>query len=258
MSSNTAFKEFTEKFSNLRNGFMRIRDEYFEEFVEKFSNLRDGFTLIHNKYLEDNKKLAEGFNVFRLWGVEHYEVTTHSSMLRELLDSNGSHGQGNLFFKEFLSMLSDKGIIPKEDINKYSLKTFDNYVCEAERAVATGRIDIIIERLHGDFPFCIIIENKVYAGDMYEQIERYWAELEKKTHIPESRKEIIYLTPKGDLPSEESIDCQKRKEFESKGALHYVSYNADISRWLEGALQKVASSKVDGILRQYIEIVKNL
>lgn len=233
-------------------------DVELREFANKFQKLKDGFQQLHSDYLETNKTEAADFNIFHLLGVAHYEVSTHSAMLRELLDSNASHGQGNLFFIEFLSMLADKKIIHKDDIHKYSPKTFDDYVCEAERSVATGRIDIIIERLHGDFPFCIIIENKVYAVDQYEQIERYWAELEKKAHIPESRKEIIYLTPKGCLPSEDSIDCQTRKELESKGALHYLSYNQDIRQWLEGVLSKVESPKVEGMLRHYIEIVKDL
>lgn len=155
-------------------------------------------------------------------------------------------------------MLADKGIIPQADINKYSPTVFDNYACDAERAVATGRIDIIVERLDGKFPYSIIIENKVYAVDQYEQIERYWAELEKKTHIPVDRKEIIYLTPKGGLPSEDSIDSEKRKELENKGALHYISYNADVSRWLKNTLSKVKSPKVEHTLRQYIELVKSL
>lgn len=135
---------------------------------------------------------------------------------------------------------------------------FDNYACDAERAVATGRIDIIVERLESDFPYSIIIENKVYAVDQYKQIERYWAELEKKTHIPKRRKEIIYLTPKGGIPSEDSIDSMKRKELEENGALHYVSYNIDVCRWLETALMKVKSPKIEHTVRQYIDLVRNL
>lgn len=232
--------------------------EAYSQFESGFLRLKNDYARMLSDYRESNVLLAEDFNIFSLVGVGHYEVTTHSAILRKLLDSQGSHGQGNLFFIEFLSMLADKGIIPKEDINKYSPMTFDNYACDAERSVATGRIDIIVEQLDGDFPYSIIIENKVYAVDQYEQIERYWAELEKKTHIPVDRKEIIYLTPKGGLPSEDSIDSKKRKELEDKGALHYISYNTDVSCWLENALMKVKSPKIEHTVRQYIELVRNL
>lgn len=232
--------------------------EAYSQFESGFLRLKNDYARMLSDYRRSNMQLAEDFNIFSLVGVEHYEVSTHSAILREFLDAQGSHGQGNLFFIEFLSLLADKGIIPKEDINKYSPMTFDNYACDAERSVATGRIDIIVERLDGDFPYSIIIENKVYAVDQYEQIERYWAELEKKKHIPVERKEIIYLTPKGGLPSEDSIDSTKRKELEDMGALHYISYNTDVSCWLENALNKVKSPKIEYTVRQYIELVRNL
>src|SRR3990170_8291943 len=96
----------------------------FKEFADTFEKLKNGYALIR----EDNKRKAWDFNIFRLLEAERYEVATHSSMLRDLLDSRGTHGQGNLFFKEFLSMLLEKRIIQDENTS-YSNKTFDDYLC---------------------------------------------------------------------------------------------------------------------------------
>ena len=230
-----------------------------------FNKLKDKFLILKNKYSQmlseyrnENTVMAKDFNIFHILGVAHYEVSTHSSFLRELLDSNGTHGQGNLFFIEFLSMLAAKGVIPRDDIKSYSTKTFDDYVCEAERSVDTGRVDIIVEQLAGDAPFCIIIENKVWAEDQEKQIERYWQELVGKKNIPINRKKILYLSPDGHLPSEWSIDKTTRYELENKGILHCISYKKDIRQWLENVLPKVESDKVKHSLIQYIDALLKL
>jgi len=60
---------------------------------------------IHHKIQEQDKLAAatgENFNVFKILGVEAYEVGTHSAFLSELLSPQGTHGQGSTFLKLFL------------------------------------------------------------------------------------------------------------------------------------------------------------
>lgn len=240
------------------DGYNSAADSAFKDFSENFSRLKAGYLQLRDDHRRTDKIHAEDFNLFQILGVAHYEVSTHSAVLRELLDSTGTHGQGNLFFLEFLSMLAEKGIIPKNEVVSYSTKTFDDYICEAERSVDTGRIDIIIERVHGDFPFCLIIENKVWAIDQEKQIERYWQELDSKKSMPIGRKKILYLSLAGHLPSEWSIDNSVRQELEGRGVLHCISYKQDIKQWLENALAKVGSEKVKYSLIQYMDVFKTL
>lgn len=235
----------------------RMIDNSPADFERQFLMFKKGYYKLLEDYGETNKAEAADFNIFHLLGVASYEVTTHSSMLRELLDANGSHGQGNLFFTSFLTMLMSKGIITKNDAASYSTKTFDDYSCLAEQAVDTGRIDIIIERLHGDFPFCLIIENKVWAVDQEKQIERYWQELKKK-NISDSQKKILYLSLDGKLPSAWSLDSQVKADIEAKKVLHCLSYKHDIRKWIENVLTEVQSEKVKFVLLQYIDIIKQL
>jgi len=229
-----------------------------KEFRDNFFKLKDLYVEKRDEILEKNKITADQFNIFRILKVERYEVTTHSALLKELLDSRGSHGQGNLFFINFLYLLANKDIIPKDEINKYSPKTFDDYRCNAELTVNTGRLDIIIERTYGDFRFCIIIENKVDAADQDEQIDRYWIYLKSKSEIPENRKKILYLTKIGELPSYNSIKLDARENLAKNGVLYYISYSKDIIHWLNEVLPKVESKKVSYLIKQYIETIQNL
>ena len=236
------FKEFADTFGKLKREYINLEEEYFKGYVGAFEKLKNGYALIR----EDNKRKAWDFNIFRLLEAERYEVATHSSMLRDLLDSRGTHGQGNLFFKEFLSMLSMKGIIKEDEITSYLNRTFDDYLCIAEKTVETGRLDIEISRLHGDSQFYFVIENKIDAPDQERQIERY-GEVVGKIKVPADRKKIFYLTPDGRQPAETSAN-----------GIYCISYREDIRSWLENSLKKVESEKVRYTVRQYLDIVKTL
>lgn len=243
-----SYEPFFAKFSELLAVELR-------EFEDDFLRLKNDYKQILHEFQIENRTLAEDFNIFGILGVSHYEVTTHSTMLRELLDARGTHGQGNLFFLTFLSMLAGKGIIHSDEIPYYSSQTFDDYLCKAELLLETGRVDIVISRSSSDFPFYFIIENKVYAVEQEEQIKRYWQELEKMD-MPERNKKIFYLTIDGKVPL--SIDTETRKYLEKKGILHYLSYKKNISSWLASSLPKTESEKVRYTIKQYIDTIDNL
>lgn len=237
--------------------FSELLSVELKEFEDGFLRLKGDYKKILHDFQLENKTLAEDFNVFGILGVSHYEVTTHSSMLKELLDARGTHGQGNLFFLTFLSVLAGKGIIPINEIPYYSSRTFDDYSCKTEIVLETGRVDIVISRSSSDFPFCFIIENKIYAIDQEKQIMRYWQELEKM-NMPEERKRILYLSLNGEAPSEASIDAETRKLLEKRGILHCLSYRKDINSWLANSLSRVESEKVRYTIKQYIDTIEKL
>ena len=103
----------------------------------------------HEKY-----RRGESFNIFKVCGVNHYEVT-HSSILAEFLNPCGTHGQGMDFLNEFLKtnglcnfVFADKDGVVVETEHAFSIKT--------KEGEYTGRIDILIH----DSKKAIIIENK--------------------------------------------------------------------------------------------------
>jgi len=61
------------------------------------------FTETHNRHREAmSRATGEQFNMFRVLGVGHLEVKTHSPILAELLNPKGKHGQGDVFLSLFL------------------------------------------------------------------------------------------------------------------------------------------------------------
>ena len=150
------------------------------------------------------------FNLFQILGVDHYE-NTHSAILAELLNPHGSHGLKTCFLQSFNESIK---------LNEY-IQDFDfgSVIVQTEVQVENGRIDILIEdnRKHA-----LIIENKIYAGDQWEQLQRY-NEFAIRKYGTENYK-IAYLTLFGTEASKnsgEKVDYLR------------ISYSIDIILWLE-------------------------
>lgn len=66
-----------------------------DKFRVRFANLRGELEERRKQDRERDKAEAPRFNLFRLLGVEPDEVRTHSAFIADLLDPEGSHGQGD-------------------------------------------------------------------------------------------------------------------------------------------------------------------
>ena len=63
------------------------------------------FILAKAKVSRNESRLrGEQFNIFHACGVNHYE-TKHSAIIAEFLNPEGSHGQGDIYLKEFLVII---------------------------------------------------------------------------------------------------------------------------------------------------------
>ena len=111
---------------------------------------------ILNKYQNQISNLSEErFNIFRICGVNHYEVT-HSSIITELLSNNSSHNFGTKFLDAFIQTLIKDKIID----NDYFFSLQDIKVIPEYSVGEFGRIDILITNINQ----CIIIENFTVTG----------------------------------------------------------------------------------------------
>ena len=113
---------------------------------------------------------SDNYNIFKILNLQTDEVNLHSLFLAELMNPKGSHNKGNIFLKEFLISISTelKDIIDLDTINV----TVEKFIGPISKDKTTGgRIDILIEDKNGN---CIIIENKIYAGDQEKQLLRYY------------------------------------------------------------------------------------
>lgn len=172
--------------------------------------------------------------------MESDEVRTHSSIIADLLNPRGSHGQGGVFLQLFLRQLNNK----KHNTEAFAIDTFDfksAYVEVEYYGVVTsttgGRIDIFIKDKMDNV---LLIENKIYTAETTNQMERYRGSFPKAY--------IVYLS----LFTEES---DKNKDIVDS----FITYENDILRWLTSCRKECIDLPVlcEGIA-QYIHLIKKL
>ena len=176
--------------------------------MKELKNLLQQVATITQKNNELLDATGGRFNMFRICGVNHYE-NTHSAIIAELLNPNGSHSLKSAFLEAFLDLIS-KDFIPTS-FNPSSATVYTEYTTD------NGRIDILIEDNQKN---ALIIENKIYATDQYEQLKRYnqYAQNKYKAH------NIYYLTLFGEKASHQSGE-----------GVNYlpISYSDTIIKWLD-------------------------
>ena len=138
---------------------------------------------------ELDRQLARRFNVFRYLRTDEMGF---SKMIADLLDPAGDHGQGAAFLKLLTAKLEFA-----QDVNPSDL---GNARVQTERQIdGRRRIDIVVEI---DSEHCLAIENKSnFASDQERQVadDLDWLEREYRSSL------LVYLSPTGDGPSEESV-----------------------------------------------------
>lgn len=178
---------------------------------------------------------GEAFNVFLTCGVNHYE-NTHSAILAEWLNPSGSHGQGDLFLKHFISRLLSTESARFADGFDTSRSTVST-----EYSADAGRFDILIEDHAGK---AIILENKIYAQDQHEQLKRYALCANEK--YGKDSYLLLYLTLDGCEASEQS----------GKGVDYLcISYKETITAWMDDCIKSVYDKP---FLRETMIQYKNL
>lgn len=177
------------------------------------------------KWSDDHKSReiqGETFNVFSLCGVDHYELW-HSKILAEFLNPGGSHGQGAQFLQSFAKMFQ-LGCVFSDDTSVSTEVT--SYI----KDLRIGRFDILIEDI-ANKSVCII-ENKIFAGEQEEQLNRYHKWL--KTNRSGWNWRLVFLT----LDGHGSVTMSDENQYLR---IAYVS-NANhpsLADWIEGCANSV-------------------
>lgn len=179
---------------------------------------------------------GEHYNVFKILGIGHYEVRTHSPLLGDLLNPKGTHCQGDAFLRLFVKRMGISAL----DASSAKL-ALEHYI-GAVTDKSGGRIDIVIWDGHGH---TIFIENKIHAADQEQQLQRY--------RDRNSKAELYYLTLHGGMPS--GFDEQKLKEV----GVTCISYATDIRDWLVACQQEATSlPHVRETISQYLYLIREL
>ena len=172
------------------------------------------------------------FNIFEVLGVNHYEKS-HSAILAEFLNPRGSHALESKFLEKFLESVK----------LKFSFEANQAKVVQEMWTYGKGRIDIVIESCGK----AIIIENKIYAEDQWEQLKRYQEFANKRYN---GNYQIFYLTLDGIEASDNSAKDVKYKS---------LSYKTDVINWLEQCVMISANFPlVRETINQYINHIKTL
>jgi hypothetical protein len=202
--------------------------------MEKIRNLLYQVAFINKKNAEILDATGGRFNMFRMCGVNHYE-NTHSAIIAEFLNPNGTHGLKSKLLECFIETLGEYFTIQNFNSEKSIVRT--------EHSTEEGRIDILIEDNQNK---AIIIENKIYAIDQPEQLKRYnrYAKTYKNGYL------ILYLTLFGDNASEHS----------GEGVSYLsISYKENIINWLEKCVAITSRfPMVRETIIQYINHLKQL
>lgn len=173
------------------------------------------------------------FNVFDVLDRAADEVKGHSAMIAALLDPNGAHGQGTMFLKPFLSQLSATGgpelpLSQDDPVSSWSVRT--EVVCSEGRGDSddAGRMDVVLETRRS----LVVIENKVYAGDQWRQLERYHAYLQRCAQGRTTG--LVYLTIDGRKPSRATLGNVPA------GQIKCMAYQEHIDTWLDECIRAAA------------------
>ena len=208
------------------------------------SQLETGWIPTRDAEVKKNREENHHYSPLRSITIKE---TDHSRLLGELLKPDGSHGMGDLFLQSFLELIGINQ--PKEG--------------KWQATVEKGRIDILLRRENP--ASVIIIENKANSAvDQAQQLYRYWYQ-EIYSYYPtlnyndpstQDRFKIIYAPARAfEKPSTSSLkapDEQVAMQSECQTMpleLTYLSFNREISAWLESLVDQVPSSRLKVFLK---------
>ena len=169
------------------------------------------------------------FNVFSVLRSPSDEVNLHSRFIHALLDYRKSPEAQRENLNDFL-----QHVVEKE---------FEEKDAKVERE--RDNIDILISS--ADSKQAIVIENKIWAGDQPEQLQRYYRKLRDRGY---SNIHLLYLTPHGNEPSEDSPGDH---DYET------ISYKDDLPPWLERCQKRAGDEpELRVSVAQYRQLVRKL
>ena len=209
-----------------------------QEIRRFFKGAKQGRDILKPVVVELDRHLARRFNFF--YSIDFFDSIPSkkedrmSYVFAYLLDPNETHGQGDLFLRKFLEDVAPNWL-PNNCWSSVSVRT----EVLTTRIRRNREIDIVIA-FDGD-QRALAIENKPWAGDQHLQLSDYAHHLES---MYEGRFKLIYLTPKGEDPSECSITREEREQLENGGKFAKASIQKWADGWLKRAEDEVKAERV--------------
>jgi hypothetical protein len=224
-------------FEGLKSDLNKHSFSYKTKFVNFFENLSFKMKLFRQFKKQADRYLSSDFNIFDTINPDENKL---SDIIGNILNINGTHGQDRLFLNEFIDFLKRKDL--KIPTDNYDYKVF-------REVSANGRIDILLE----SDSFALIIENKPFALDQKDQINRYYEAMKVKHN---NNLAVLHLNKNKELPKNFS-DPMKKMQLENLlkvNKLVVVSY-FELIEYLTFCYQKCESEKFRYFLNDFIEYI---
>ncbi len=172
--------------------------------MQQVSNLIQATRQILNKAESEAKLTGHQFNIFKALNVPRDEKSL-TRYLWLFLEPNGVHGRGIEPLQSFINLL------PRESLDNVGISLLETPIegtievkCEEGLGIKRrssdlhlgGNVDLVIRWKN----IVIVVENKPYAWDQPDQLERYYNSYSAAGFEPI----IVYLTRNGSRPSENS------------------------------------------------------
>ena len=202
----------------------------FKKDEERLNEIFSKTKTIIKEVKEEMKIYPPQFCIFNAINLQRYE-NYNSNLIAKLLEVNIEYEGAKLsFVKDFLIYLNDKfkwDYYGFKSIEKLEKINHSDISIKREEYADSRRMDLFISYRKD---FAIIIENKIYASDQPNQLNDYY-------HYNKNIYQniyIIYLTPYGREPSENSLSLKKRNKL---GDNFKTLKHSDIALWLESILE---------------------
>jgi hypothetical protein len=200
-----------------------------------FSELGFRFDILKKHSHESDLFLSKRFNVFDYIYVDENRL---SDIIADLLNPNGKHGQSDLFLNEFIKIINRKDLI-QGSFPKVIREMGTTFISRTQR-----RMDILIDWTTNG----IMIENKPWADDQYEQILDYKRNLEKRY---KDKFIIVYLSKNYQNPSEVSILQNDLNILIQNNQFIQISFEIELLLWIKNCIKESQSDKMRHFLKDF-------
>ena len=193
--------------------------------MDKYKLLLTNIAWLYEKH---NAGYSESFNIFLVLRGESDEVNLHSRFLVALLDHKTPDFEQRFNLQEFLESVAK---VPNFELGNVSV--------EREK----HQVDILIRNPSQ----AVVIENKIWAGDQPQQLQRYHKELTRQGYEVHLR----YLTPFGNNPSKDSVEDLEHKT---------IAYtDVRFQKWLRSCQQRACGEPwLREAVAQYLSVIRKL
>ena len=191
--------------------------------------------------------VAESFNVFDY--IQPDEVLL-STIIADLLDPKGKHGQGSTFLDVFLRQLVElKCALPSDWEAHLDEATVVKEAATSFLSSPARRIDIRVELPQR---FGIGIENKPRADEQAAQLADYSDELDRRYG---GRFILVFLCRRGREP--ESISDEKWSGLQQSGRCATLYYTGEFMNWLSECRKTAEADKVRHFIKDFSRYVQS-